>query len=104
MSTKLSFILVLFVCVLQLLLGFRVLGMSSTSSSSRPLLNSNAQLPADTSTTVAAAGSSSTHDDVLAGAADPKLLPPAAAAAGGSSLQIEAAGAGYSGVEKSSYT
>ncbi|CAK9221384.1 unnamed protein product [Sphagnum troendelagicum] len=96
MSTKLSFILVLFVCVLQLLLGFRVLGMSSTSSSSRPLLNSNAQLPADTSTTVAAAGSSSTHDDVLAGAADPKLLPPAAAAAGGSSLQIEAAGAGYS--------
>ncbi|CAN5967745.1 unnamed protein product, partial [Sphagnum jensenii] len=98
MSTKLSFILVLFVCVLQLLLGFRVLGMSSTSSSSRPLLNSNAQLPADTSTTVAAAGSSSTHDDVLAGAADPKLLPPAAAAAGGSSLQIEAAGAGYSAV------
>ncbi|KAH8967017.1 hypothetical protein BDL97_03G056200 [Sphagnum fallax] len=96
MSTKLSFVLVLFVCVLQLLLGFRVLGMSSTSSSSRPLLNSNAQLPADTSTTVAAAGSSSTHDDVLAGAADPKLLPPAAAAAGGSSLQIEAAGAGYS--------
>jgi len=77
--------------------------MSSTSSSSRPLLNSNAQLPADTSTTVAAAGSSSTHDDVLAGAADPKLLPPPAAA-GGSSLQIEAAGAGYSGVEKSSYT
>ncbi|CAM6056375.1 unnamed protein product [Sphagnum tenellum] len=97
MSTKLSFILVLFVCVLQLLLGFRVLGMpSSSSSSSRPLLNSNAQLPADTSTTVAAAaGSLSTHDDVLAGAADPKLLPPAAAA-GGSSLQIEAAGAGYS--------
>ncbi|CAM6028359.1 unnamed protein product [Sphagnum balticum] len=98
MSTKLSFILVLFVCVLQLLLGFRVLGMPSSSSSSRPLLNSNAQLPADTSTTVAAAaaGSSSTHDDVLAGAADPKLLLPPPPAAGGSRLQIEAARASYS--------